>query len=224
MAYDPVRYKAEARAPGGAPGASWAGWVIALALAMWAVFHFLLTRRTARLMRAAERPRPATSMRAAACAATTNWAAWAAPFDAMALQVTETQTRLREDIAERCACSASWGASDERLQQILNNSSRGDLRARRRGPLPVRQPRVGARVPDEVGRRRRLARQGVRGEARAASYRANNEQVLARNMTMVFEETLTLDDGLHTYISIRSSRARRGWRRLRRVRHRHRHH
>ena len=43
----------------------------------------------------------------------------------------------------------------------------------------------------------------VRSEARAASYRANNEQVLARNMTMVFEETLTLDDGLHTYISIK---------------------
>src|SRR5678815_2047651 len=32
----------------------WAGWVTALALAMWLVFHFLLTGRTARLVAAAE--------------------------------------------------------------------------------------------------------------------------------------------------------------------------
>ena len=55
VAYDLVRYKGEARAQVVRQALSWAGWVIALALAMWAVFHFLLTRRTARLMRAAER-------------------------------------------------------------------------------------------------------------------------------------------------------------------------
>ena len=54
LAYDLKRYKAEARAQVLQQSLYWAGWVTALALAMWLVFHFLLTRRTARLVRAAE--------------------------------------------------------------------------------------------------------------------------------------------------------------------------
>ena len=51
LAYDLKRYKAEARAQVVQQSLYWAGWVTALALAMWLVFHFLLTRRTARLVR-----------------------------------------------------------------------------------------------------------------------------------------------------------------------------
>ena len=54
LAYDLNRIKSEARAQVLQQSFYWAGWVIALALTMWLVFHFLLTRRTARLMRAAE--------------------------------------------------------------------------------------------------------------------------------------------------------------------------
>jgi len=54
LAYDLQRYKAEARAQVLKQSLYWAGWVTALALAMWLVFHFLLTRRTARLVHAAE--------------------------------------------------------------------------------------------------------------------------------------------------------------------------
>src|SRR4029077_20828102 len=54
LAYDLKHYKAEARAQVEQQSLYWAGWVTALALAMWLVFHFLLTRRTARLVRAAE--------------------------------------------------------------------------------------------------------------------------------------------------------------------------
>ena len=54
LAYDLKRYKAEARAQVLRQSLYWAGWVTALALAMWLVFHFLLTRRTARLVHAAE--------------------------------------------------------------------------------------------------------------------------------------------------------------------------
>jgi len=43
----------------------------------------------------------------------------------------------------------------------------------------------------------------VRGEERAQAYRAHNQLVLDRNMTIQFEETLPLADGLHTYISIK---------------------
>ena len=54
LAYDLKRYKAEARAQVIQQSLYWAGWVTALALTMWLVFHFLLTRRTARLVNAAE--------------------------------------------------------------------------------------------------------------------------------------------------------------------------
>jgi signal transduction histidine kinase/CheY-like chemotaxis protein len=54
VAYDLSRARDEARAQVLQQSFYWAGWVTALALAMWLVFHFLLTRRTARLVRAAE--------------------------------------------------------------------------------------------------------------------------------------------------------------------------
>src|SRR4029079_15059429 len=46
LTYDLSRYKAEARAQVVQQSLYWAGWVTALALAMWLVFHFLLTPRT----------------------------------------------------------------------------------------------------------------------------------------------------------------------------------
>ena len=52
LAYDLQRYKAEARTQVIQQSLLWAGWVTVLAAAMWLVFHFLLTRRTARLVRA----------------------------------------------------------------------------------------------------------------------------------------------------------------------------
>ncbi len=54
LAYDLERPRSEARAQVIRQSLYWAGWVTALALALWLVFHFLLTRRTARLVRAAE--------------------------------------------------------------------------------------------------------------------------------------------------------------------------
>ncbi|HKW39193.1 MAG TPA: ATP-binding protein [Burkholderiales bacterium] len=54
VAYDLSRSRSEARAQVLQQSFYWAGWVTALALFMWLVFHFLLTRRTARLVRAAE--------------------------------------------------------------------------------------------------------------------------------------------------------------------------
>jgi signal transduction histidine kinase len=54
LAYDISRARSDARAQVLRQSFYWAGWVTALALTMWLVFHFLLTRRTARLVRAAE--------------------------------------------------------------------------------------------------------------------------------------------------------------------------
>ena len=63
LAYDLKRYKAEARAQVLQQSLYWAGWVTALALAMWLVFHFLLTRRTARLVQRGRTARSRKSRR-----------------------------------------------------------------------------------------------------------------------------------------------------------------
>jgi two-component system NtrC family sensor kinase len=47
LAHDLLRPKAQARAQVLQQSLYWAGWVTALALVLWLVFHFLLTRRTA---------------------------------------------------------------------------------------------------------------------------------------------------------------------------------
>ena len=79
LAYDLKRYKAEARAQVCEQSLYWAGWVTALALAMWLAFHFLLTRRTARAgARRRGARRRQSRPRAAACAAPTSSAGSAA--------------------------------------------------------------------------------------------------------------------------------------------------
>ena len=203
VAYDLVRYKAEAREQVVRQALTWAGWVTALALAMWAVFHFLLTRRTARLMRAAEQLANGRLDARSGLHGDDELGRLGRAFDAMALQVTETQTRLHEDIAERVRVQRELEASDERLQQILNNSTALIFARDAEGRFLFvnRQwERVfGMKSAEVVGR----LDHEVRGQARAQSYQANNRLVLERNSTMVFEETLPLADGLHTYISIK---------------------
>ena len=203
VAYDLKRYKAEARAQVQQQSLYWAGWVTALALAMWAVFHFLLTRRTALLVRAAEQLAAGRLDVRSGLRGDDELGRLGRAFDAMAIQVTETQTRLREDIAARARVQRELEDTDERLQQILNNSSAVIFARDAQGRFLFvnRQwERVfGIKSADAVGRFDR----DVRGETRAQAYRGHNQLVLERNMTMEFEETLLLDDGLHTYISIK---------------------
>src|SRR5947207_1689675 len=98
LAYDLQRYKAEARAQVVQQSLYWAGWVAALALAMWLVFHFLLTRRTARLVSAAEQIAAGNLAARSNLKGTDELGPLSRAFDAMALGVAETQTRLRHDI------------------------------------------------------------------------------------------------------------------------------
>lgn len=203
VAYDLARYKAEAREQVVQQSLYWAGWVTALALAMWAVFHFLLTRRTARLVRAAEQLAAGHLDVRSGLRGDDELGRLGRAFDSMALQVAETQTRLREDIAERVRVQRELEASDERLQQILNNST-AVIFARDAGGRFLFVNRqwerlFGIKSADVVGR----FDHDVRGEDRAQAYRDNNQLVLDCNMTMEFEETLPLADGLHTYISIK---------------------
>ncbi len=203
LAYDLQRYKAEARTQVLQQSLYWAGWVTALALGMWLVFHFLLTRRTARLVEAADQFAAGNLAARSALSGTDELGRLSRAFDAMALEVAETQNRLRRDLAERARVQRELENSEARLQQILNNSTAvvfvKDIEGRF---LFVNREfaRLFHRRPEEfVGKteRERFAEDALQ------AFRANDLLVLQRNEPMQFEETVPLDDGLHTYISVK---------------------
>jgi PAS domain S-box-containing protein len=120
LAYDLDRYKAEARAQVLQQSLYWAGWVTALALAMWLVFHFFLTRRTARLVEAAEQLAAGNLSARSGLKGSDELGRLSRAFDAMALKVAETQTRLREDIAERVRVNEALRVSEASYRAIFD--------------------------------------------------------------------------------------------------------
>ena len=120
LAYDLKRSKADARALVLQQSLYWAGWVTALALAMWLAFHFLLTRRTARLVGAAEQLASGNFAARSGLKGTDELARLSRAFDAMALEVAETQTRLRKDIAERMRSAEALRVSEASYRAIFD--------------------------------------------------------------------------------------------------------
>jgi PAS domain S-box-containing protein len=94
--------------------------VTALALAMWLVFHFLLTRRTARLVHAAEQLAAGNLAARSGLKGTDELGRLSRAFDAMALEVAETQTRLRQDIAERARSAEALRVSEASYRAIFD--------------------------------------------------------------------------------------------------------
>ena len=102
LVYDLKRYKADARAQVVRQSLYWAGWVTALALGMWLVFHFLLTRRTARLVDAAEQLAAGNLSARSGLKGTDELGRLSRAFDAMALAVgADITARKRADRALR---------------------------------------------------------------------------------------------------------------------------
>jgi len=203
LAYDLNRPKAEARAHVVQQSLYWAGWVTALALFMWLAFHFLLTRRTARLVHAAERFAAGELGARSGLHGNDELGRLGRAFDAMAAEVSNTQSRLRDDLAERARVQQALENSEARLQQILNNST-----------AVVSVKDTGGRilfVNRQWENLFHLTQAEVLGKieaeilpkATALELRSNDQQVLERNAPIEFEETAPLDDGLHTYISIK---------------------
>lgn len=120
LAYDLNRPKAEARAQVTQQSLYWAGWVTALALAMWLIFHFLLTRRTAQLMRAAEQLAAGNLTARSALKGNDELARLSHAFDTMAHNVADTQTRLEADIAERQRAEAALRVSEASYRSIFD--------------------------------------------------------------------------------------------------------
>ena len=132
LAYDLKRYKAEARAQVIQQSLYWAGWVTALALALWLVFHFMLTRRTARLVGAAEEIASGNLAARSDLGGADELGRLGRAFDAMARKVERTQTRLRDDIAERARVQrelehseAALRASEEQYHAMFKASIDG---------------------------------------------------------------------------------------------------
>ncbi|HVO88021.1 MAG TPA: ATP-binding protein [Casimicrobiaceae bacterium] len=104
LAYDLHRYKAEARALVMQQSLYWAGWVTALALAMWLVFHFLLTRRTARLVHAAEELASGNLDARSGLKGSDELGRLGSAFDAMAMKIAqniEDKKRAAEELARQ---------------------------------------------------------------------------------------------------------------------------
>ena len=170
---------------------------------MWLVFHFLLTRRTARLVHAAEQLAAGNLSARSGLHGNDELGRLGRVFDAMAGEVANTQNRLQQDLAERARVQQALENSEARLQQILNNST------------------AVVSVKDTDGRILFVNRQWehlfhlsqaevlgktegqILPEASAQALRSNDLRVLERNAPIEFEETAPLDDGLHTYISIK---------------------
>jgi PAS domain S-box-containing protein len=132
LAYDLNRPKAEARAQVLQQSLYWAGWVAALALVMWLVFHFLLTRRTARLVQAAEALAAGDLAARSGLRGRDELGRLGRAFDAMAGDVAATQNQLRRDIAERQrteealrVADVALRASEEHYRSMFNASIDG---------------------------------------------------------------------------------------------------
>jgi len=111
VGYDLGRHERDARAQILQQSIYWAGWVTALALVMWLVFHYVLTRRTAKLVHAAEQIASGNLSARSGLTGGDELGRLGRAFDDMAKVVAETQTRLEHDIAER-----------KRAEEALRNS------------------------------------------------------------------------------------------------------
>jgi PAS domain S-box-containing protein len=122
VSYDLRRRKAEARAQVLQQSLYWTGWVTVLALVMWLVFHFLLTRRTARLVSAAEALAAGNLDVRSGLRGGDELGRLGRAFDAMAREVAETQTRLRKDIAERERSAEALRISEASYRAIFDSA------------------------------------------------------------------------------------------------------
>nr|WP_246265761.1 ATP-binding protein [Aromatoleum diolicum] len=92
---------------------------------MWLAFHFLLTRRTAQLVRAAEQLAAGNLAARSNLSGRDELGRLGRAFDAMAVEVSETQTRLRHDIAERARVQQALENSEEQYRSMFNASIDG---------------------------------------------------------------------------------------------------
>ena len=150
----------------------WAGWVTALALAMWLVFHFLLTRRTARLVHAAEELAEGHLSARSGLRGGDELGRLSRAFDAMALAIAERH-RGAQARGRGAACVGSELPGDIRRRRGRDFRDRhrngGDRGCQSQGLLRVRlQSR---RVPATRSRHARFRRASLHPARRDGAVR-----------------------------------------------------
>lgn len=118
--YDLKRAKSAASGQIIAQSLYWTGWVTALAAVLWIVFHFLLTGRTNRLVRAAEQFAAGDLSARSGVRGHDELARLGHAFDAMADEVANTQTHLQQDIAERIKVEQALLATQGQYRIMFN--------------------------------------------------------------------------------------------------------
>src|SRR5690606_5800297 len=89
----------------------------------WLVLHFLLTRRTAQLVHAAEEIATGNLDARSGLDGRDELGRLGRAFDAMARRVADTNRRLRRDLETRVRIQRDLENSEARLQQILDNAT-----------------------------------------------------------------------------------------------------
>ncbi len=125
LEYDLTQARAVVRAQMTTQSLYWTAWVTALAVALWTVFHLLLTRRADRLVGAAEQLAAGNLGARSGVRGRDELARLGQAFDAMAARVANTQTRLREDIAKRIEVQNALRASEEQYRAMFDASIDG---------------------------------------------------------------------------------------------------
>ncbi|MFT4100786.1 MAG: ATP-binding protein [Burkholderiaceae bacterium] len=121
LVYDLTRPRAEARALVLQQSLYWSGSVTVLAFVLWLVFHFMLTRRTARLVAAAERFAAGDLSARGRLSGGDELGKLSRVFDAMAARAARTERRLRRDIERRKQTERALRASEASYRTILDS-------------------------------------------------------------------------------------------------------
>jgi len=125
LTYDLSGARSEARTQVLDQSLYWAGWVTALALVIWLVLHFLLTRRTMLLVKTAERLASGDLDARSALRGRDELGRLSRAFDAMATQISRTQTQLKNDIEERVRMLRALEDSEAQYRSMFNASIDG---------------------------------------------------------------------------------------------------
>ncbi len=120
LRHDLARARGEARRLVLEQSLYWSGAVAALALALWLAFHVLLTRRSARLVQAAEQFATGNLEARTGVEGGDELGRLGRVLDTMAPRLAEAQRRLREDIAERERAQAALRVSEASYRAIFD--------------------------------------------------------------------------------------------------------
>ncbi len=125
IVYDLSLSKAQAQAQILNQSLYWTGLIVALALLLWFLFHFVLTRRAEHLVSAAERLAAGDLQTRSGLTGRDELARLSHAFDVMTAKVADTQTALQRDIVERERTEEALRASEEQYREMFNASIDG---------------------------------------------------------------------------------------------------